>query len=51
MKDEPALLRFYYSYPYALFWICALNELFLACFFLLSHESRLKADRYGVPER
>lgn len=38
VADETALLRFYYTYPYALFWICTFNETFLAMMFLLAHE-------------
>ena len=38
VSDETPLLQFYYTYPYALFWICALSESFLAMCFLLAHE-------------
>lgn len=40
---EPALLRFYYSAPYALFWVCALSEGFLVMLFLLAHEAAVVA--------
>lgn len=29
LKDEWPILRFYYTAPYALFWVCAFNETFL----------------------
>lgn len=34
LADEPALLKFYYTYPKALFFVCLLNEGFLATAFL-----------------
>lgn len=33
-SSEPAILRFYYSFPYALFIVCAANEGFLVGLFL-----------------
>ena len=43
IKDEPALLRFYYTAPYALFWVCTFNELFLLSAYLLTHLPELQA--------
>jgi hypothetical protein len=37
MADEWALLRFYYTFPYALFFVCLFNETFLAFLFLAAH--------------
>lgn len=33
MNSEPALLRFYYSFPYALFVVCAASEGFLVALY------------------
>lgn len=43
VADETPLLRFYYTYPYALFWVCTFNESFLAMLFLLAHEPAVVA--------
>lgn len=43
LDDETALLRFYYTAPYVLFWVCALNELFLVSLFLMSHLPAVRA--------
>ena len=43
IKDEPALLKFYYTAPYALFWVCFFNELFLSCVFMLGHKAEVEA--------
>jgi hypothetical protein len=34
-KDVNFILRFYYSFPYALFFLCAFNEGFLVGLYLL----------------
>ena len=34
IKDEHPLLKFYYTFPYALFFICLFNELCLVMMFL-----------------
>lgn len=39
MADEHPLLRFYYTFPYALFTVCLLNEACLLSFFMLKHEA------------
>lgn len=36
-KEHP-LLRFYYMFPYALFWVCLFNETALVMLFLVAHE-------------
>jgi hypothetical protein len=38
VSDVHPLLGWYYTYPYALFWVCAANETFLMMLFLLAHE-------------
>jgi hypothetical protein len=37
--DETWLLRFYYSFPYALFFVCLFNETFLAMLYLIAYQS------------
>jgi CDP-diacylglycerol--inositol 3-phosphatidyltransferase len=43
LADEWALLRFYYTFPYALFFVCLFNETFLAFLFLAAHEPAVTA--------
>lgn len=43
LQDEHPLLRFYYTFPYALFTVCLLNETCLLSFFLLKHEDAVES--------
>lgn len=43
LQDEHPLLRFYYTFPYALFTVCLLNEACLLSFFLLKHEDAVES--------
>jgi CDP-diacylglycerol--inositol 3-phosphatidyltransferase len=43
LQDEPALLKFYYTFPYALFTVCLLNEACLLSMFMLKHETAVQA--------
>jgi hypothetical protein len=47
LRDETALLRWYYTAPYALFWVCALNELCLVCLYLRAHLGEIAAVRWA----
>lgn len=50
LKDEWPILRFYYTAPYALFWVCTFNETFLGAWAVFCAANETRQGR-RFPER
>jgi hypothetical protein len=49
MEDEPAVIRFYYQMPYALFVVCLMNETFLMMHFISQSKAEVAPFNAVIP--